>query len=659
MSDRPSFVKRIKNIIIGRSRSLYEANIFHNLSLIAFFAWVGLGADGLSSSCYGPAESYITLGTHAPLSLIVGLATTVTILVISASYSQIIELFPSGGGGYLVASKLLSPGAGMVSGCALMIDYVLTITVSVASGSDAVFSLLPLEWLPFKMPFALGVLAVLTILNLRGVKESIVPLIPIFLLFLITHAFIIFYGLTSHVADFSSVAVNLKQETTNTISQLGFIGAMMLILKSYTMGAGTYTGIEAVSNGVSFLKEPRVKTAKATMRYMSTSLAAVVMGLMLLYLLYNVAPLEGKTLNAVLLQNATASWPPLMIGIFIFLTLFSEASLLFVAAQTGFLGGPKVLANMAYDRWFPTRFAAMSDRLVTQNGILIMGTAATVILLLSGGSIQLLVVLYSINVFITFVLSQLGMVRHWWNERRERHSWKRKIIVNGTGLILCLFILISMIFLKFHDGGWVTLTVTGILVLTALATRNHYRKTSLLLNRLDMLKVVVEEEMKLPAPAVPPAFDPKGKTAIVFVSGYNGLGLHTLLNIIRFFGGTFKNFIFLQVGVIDSGNFKGAEELHRLQKKCAGDVERYKDYMNRQGYYSEGLWAVGVDVIEESEKLALDASKKFSNSVFFGGQLVFPKDSLTNKLFHNYTVFALQKTLYQHGLLFVILPIKV
>ncbi|MBF0485197.1 MAG: APC family permease [Candidatus Omnitrophica bacterium] len=658
--DKPtSLIKKAKDVVIGQARNLYDVNIFHSLSLIAFFAWVGLGADGLSSSCYGPAEAYITLKSHTPLALIVGLATVVTIFIISTSYSQIIELFPSGGGGYLVASKLLSPGAGMVAGCALLIDYILTITVSVASGSDAIFSLLPLEWQGMKMSFAIFILILLTIMNLRGVKDSIVPLVPIFILFLVTHAFIIIYGLTVHITDFPAVAASFKADSAATINQLGFMGALLLILKSYSMGAGTYTGIEAVSNGVSILREPRVKTAKATMRYMSVSLAVVVMGLMLTYLLFNVHPVEGKTLNAVLLERATFGWPASTVSIFIFATLFAEAALLFVAAQTGFLGGPKVLANMAHDRWFPSRFSAMSDRLVTQNGILIMGMGALAIMLLSGGSVQLLVVLYSINVFITFVLSQLGMVRHWWNERRKRHSWKRKIFVNGTGLILCLFILISMVVIKFNDGGWVTLTVTGALILMSLGTRKHYKNTAVLLRRLNALVVAVEQEMKLPAPSLTPAFDPKGKTAIVFVSGYNGMGLHTLMNIVRFFGNTFRNFVFIQVGLIDSGNFKGVEEIDRLETKCSTDVERYAAYMRRQGCYAEGLWAVGVDVIEESEKLALEAAKRFPSPVFFGGQLVFPNDSLTNRLFHNYTVFSLQKTLYKHGLLFVILPIKV
>src|SRR5471032_959661 len=163
----------LKSIIFGREKSLSDRNLFHSLSLIAVFAWVGLGADGLSSSCYGPEETFKALIGNTHLSVFVALASVVTIVAICASYSQIISLFPTGGGGYLVASKLLSPTAGLVSGCALLIDYVLTVTISVASGSDALFSLFPISWLAWKLPFAVAGVLGLTLLNLRGVKESV------------------------------------------------------------------------------------------------------------------------------------------------------------------------------------------------------------------------------------------------------------------------------------------------------------------------------------------------------------------------------------------------------------------------------------------------------------------------------------------------------
>jgi len=262
-------VKKIKNIFIGKSRNIKDNAIFHNLTLAAFFAWVGLGADGLSSSCYGPQEAFLALGGHVSLSIFVGIAAAITIFIISSSYSQIIELFPTGGGGYLVASKLLSPTTGMVSGCALLIDYVLTITVSIACGADAIFSLLPLEWHSSRLVFAMCAVVAMAILNMRGIKESILPLIPIFILFLVTHIFIIFYVFFKHTPELPQMASAMKFDFGSAVSQVGIFGVIFLVLRAYSMGAGTYTGIEAVSNGLPALRDPKVETAKKAMRYMS------------------------------------------------------------------------------------------------------------------------------------------------------------------------------------------------------------------------------------------------------------------------------------------------------------------------------------------------------------------------------------------------------
>src|SRR5574337_1273169 len=177
---KPTIIQRLKTIIIGGKHDIEDRSLFHKLSLIAFFAWVGLGADGLSSSCYGPEETFLALQGHLHLSVFVAIMSGLTVLIIAASYSQIIELFPTVGGGYLVASKLLSPTVGMVSGSALLIDYVLTITISVASGADALFSFLPPAWLPYKLSFAIFGVLLLTVMNMRGVKESVLPLVPIF-----------------------------------------------------------------------------------------------------------------------------------------------------------------------------------------------------------------------------------------------------------------------------------------------------------------------------------------------------------------------------------------------------------------------------------------------------------------------------------------------
>jgi amino acid transporter len=652
----------LKDIVIGKARSPKDRAIFHKLSLIAFFAWVGLGADGLSSSCYGPQEAFLALGKHPYLGVFVGMGTVLTIFIISASYSQIVELFPTGGGGYLVASKLLSPSFGMLSGCALLIDYVLTITVSIASGADAVSSLLPLRWHSYRLAFAVCIVLVMIMLNVRGVKESIVPLVPIFLIFLVTHVFIILYGILTHLPNLGEVVNSTRADIGGSVSEVGFWGMIFLIMRAYSMGAGTYTGLEAVSNGIPVLREPRVETAKRTMMYMAFSLSFVVMGLFVTYLIYSISPKEGKTLNAVLFEDATASWGKDLSFIFILITLISEATLLFVGAQAGFLDGPRVLANMSLDRWFPTKFSTLSDRLVIQNGILIMGGLSLILMVLTKGSVRFLVVLYSINVFITFGLSQLGMVRHWWLFRSKVKGWYRKLAINGIGLTLTIFILVSMIIFKFFEGGWITLLITGALVGLAILIRRHYNNTALLLRRLDELAVNIERytpRNTIEGSESKPAFDPNAKTAVLLVSGFNGTGLHTLMGILRTFGGIFKNFIFIQIGVIDAGSFKGTQEVEHLQGHIKKEVNRYVEFVNKEGIYAEAISEIGVDIIEEIGRIVPAILEKYPNAVFFGGQLVFPKDSPILRLLHNHIVFALQKRLYRMGIPFVILPIRV
>ena len=653
-------LKKIKKIIIGNPKDPKDKTIFHHLSLVAFLAWVGLGADGLSSSCYGPEEAFLALQGHTYLGIFVAAAAGLTVFIIAISYSQIIELFPSGGGGYLVASKLLSPTVGMISGSALLIDYVLTISISIASGADAIFSFLPREWFAYRIEFAIFGLIVLTIMNLRGVKEAVVPLVPIFLAFVVLHVFAIIYAIFSHVNTIPDLYKNTSHQLTNSINNIGIFGVLFIILRAFTMGAGTFTGIEAVSNGLPILREPREVTGKRTMAFMATSLAFTVFGLMVAYLLFGVQFHEGKTLNAVLFESISGSWGTTASSTFIFAILISEAILLFIAAQAGFLDGPRVLASMAADRWLPSRFAMISDRLVTQNGILLMGVTAFVILLLTNGSVKLLVVLYSINVFITFSLSQLGMVRHWWLERKNGKVW-HKLLINGIGLVVTSFILISVIAIKFEEGGWVTMVMTSSLIFIAFRIKKHYKNTSLLFSKLDTIvdsvrasvysTTILNKENKN-------EFNANDKTAVLLVNGFNGLGLHTLLSVIRLFSGTFKNFVFLEIGVIDAGNFKGLQEINNLERKIKKDSAHYLKFMNENGYCTEAFFSIGTDIVEEIEKITPKIRSKYPNSIFFGGQIVFKKETFATRLLHNQVVFTAQRKLYQLGIPFLVMPIR-
>jgi amino acid transporter len=644
--------EKIKELLLGKPKDPLDPQVFHNISLVAFFAWVGLGADGLSSSCYGPEEAFHALGSYTHMSLYMALMVAGTVFILSACYSLIIEAFPSGGGGYLVASKLIGPAAGVISGCALLIDYVLTVSISIASSMDAIFSFLPQEWHAWKFAAVLACLALLVALNLRGVKESIQVLTPIFLIFLVTHVVIILYGVLSHGDRLPGHLAATVSETARGVREVGAFAMVFILLKAFSLGGGTFTGIEAVSNGLGVLREPRVETGKKTMFYMAVSLAFTAGGILLSYILNDVHKVDGQTLNAVLVQGLTASWPG---GhLFFLVTLLSEGALLLVAAQAGFLAGPRVMSNMAVDNWLPRRFTNLSDRLVIKDGVLVMGLAALGILVYTKASVGILVVMYSINVFITFALSLYGMLAHYLKDKNAP-ARGRKLLILLTGLsTTCLILVVTSIF-KFREGGWVTLVLTGLLILFCVWVRHHYADTSRALKHLDEILTA----LPLPKNAPPAAKDPRKPTAVLLVGGYNGMGIHSFLAIHRLFPDHFKNFVFLSVGVIDSDRFKGTDEIAALGDSVRNALDRYTDLARRMGFYAEAHMALETDVIDGLETLCVAASKNWSRTVFFTGQLAFEGDTFWTRFLHNQTSFALQRRLIFAGLQCVILPIRV
>jgi amino acid transporter len=658
MLDSPAVLDRVREFLLGAPKNLFDPRIHHHLALMAFFAWVGLGSDGLSSSAYGPEESFLQLGEHRHLALYLVITTIATVFLISTAYSQVIELFPSGGGGYVVATKLLGPTPGVIAGGALVVDYVLTIAISAAAGCDAIFSFLPPAWQPYKIIAGLFIIVVLTTLNLRGVKESVLVLTPIFLGFMISHLVLITYGITSHAGGLVPMVGATLEETRQASSQLGWLTVLVIFLKAYSLGGGTYTGIEAVSNSTDILREPRVETGRRTMLLMAISLAVTAGGILLCYLLTNVQHEFGRTLNASLWETLTTGWSvgswsatPWVVGF----TLLSEGALLFVAAQTGFVAGPRTLASMAVDQWVPKRFAHLSERLVTQNGIVTMGGAAAAVLLYAGGAVKILVVMYSINVFIAFTLTQAGMSHHWWNTRGQQEHWRRRLIIATIGTTVCGGILLMTSIMMFNRGVWVTLLVTGTFTALCFLVRAHYRRVRRLLSSLDD----VLTSLPMPEAATAPELTPEGPTAIVLVESYAGLGIHTLLNIQRLFPRHFKNVVFCSVGLVDSGQFKGVQDMQALEDKVRVDLEKYVQLATRMGYYAEYRYTLGTDLIEELENICLDLIKEFRRPLVFAGQLVFQRENFFTRSLHHETAFSIQRRLQFNGIQVIILPIRV
>jgi amino acid transporter len=655
----------LRRRLFGRKKDFRDPSIFHHVSLVAFFAWVGLGADGLSSSAYGPEEAFKSLGdAHRYMALFLALAVALTVFIISYGYSRIIEQFPQGGGGYVVASKHLGPLPGLVSGAALLVDYVLTIAVSIASAGDAVFSFLPAPWHSAKLVVVLAVLGLMTVMNLRGVKESILVLTPIFLVFLVTHVILIGGAIGSNLGQTGAVAGEVSKELGRDMGALGF-GAMALIfMRAFALGGGTFTGIEAVSNGLGIMREPRVRTGKRTMVLMATSLSLTAGGILVAYLLLHVdraaadPARAGQTLNAVLADLFAGHWTiaGLHVGkAFVVLTLVAEGALLVVAAQAGFVDGPRVMSNLALDQWLPSRFASLSEQLTMHYGVYLMSAAAAAVLLYTGGDLRTLVIMYSINVFLTFSLSNLAMMRHWWKVRRNE-PWRKPMVVHGLGLAVCAGILAITTYEKFSVGGWVTLVITSVVIALCLWVKHHYRRVARSLTRLSA-------ELSLETiPAVappPPELDPLKPTAVVLAGGFGGLGIHTLLQIPRVFPKQFEQVVFVSVGVIDAGTFKGEQEMAALDRRIVSDLDKYVEFATtRMGWAATHDHVLGTEAVSELERLCREVRLRFPRSVFFAGKLIFRHERWWQRLLHNETAHAVQRRLEFDGLTMVVLPIR-
>lgn len=644
---------KLKKFIFGGPLNPFNPQILRHVSLVAFLAWVGLGADGLSSSCYGPEEAYIALGPHPQFALYIAIATAITVFVISIGYNQVIELFPSGGGGYKVASQLLGPYMGLISGSALIVDYALTIAVSTASSMDALFSLLPLKFLSYKLIAEVSLILFLLLLNMRGMKESIKVLMPIFLGFFILHVTLIVYGISAHHKGLIQIIPDTFAETRDTIKQIGWFAVLALILHAYSLGSGTYTGLEAVSNNVNRLREPRVVTGKWTMLYMAVSLSLTAAGMITLFLLWGPQPQTGQTLNAVvfhaILGNSTLGEFTLLV------TLLFEAGLLFTAANTGFLAGPSVLANMAIDGWMPNRFRHLSTRLVIQNGLFMFGIFAIAILIWCHGEVSVLVVLYSINVFVTFSLSLFGLCVFWARQRENASPrWRFRLGFSFFAFLLTSSILCITLVSKFEEGGWLTVSVTCTVIVICLLIKRHYQKFN---KKLQQIDIQLKQPIVHPLNKVP--LDPQQPTAVILVGKSTGIAMHTLLNVIRMFPRHFRNFIFVSVGIVDVESFTGQAALEEMRTEVNETLEYFVDYCHQYGIAAEAYASFGTDTVEELTRLAEKINKKYPNCIFFSSKIIFEHENFITRILHNETPLAVQRTLHAHGKELVILPMRI
>jgi len=452
---------RLKELLIGPplpTQQLHEKKLNKIRALAAF------SPDALSSIAYANQEIYLGLviAGSAGLSMAwpIGLAITIVLSIAALSYFQTIHTYPSGGGSYIVARSNLGTFPGLIAAGALMIDYILTAAVSLTAGVDAIASALPGLW-PHRVIVALGLLTLITIINLRGLRETgTLMSIPVYL-FLFTYLPMLMYGLFVLFKDGPGMLALSAPAAAQPVT-------LFLLLHAFATGCTALTGIEAISNGIPAFKPPETDNAGKTLIVMAALMGILFIGSIGLTQALAVVAGPQETILSALAHRVLGSGP------FYFIIQASTMLVLTVAANTSFAGFPRLAAILARDGFLPRQFTGLGDRLVFVNGILVLAGAAALLIILFRGDSHLLVPLFAVGAFLAFTLSQGGMVMHWWRARGSQ--WQIKMVANGIGAMATGITLLVVGITKFLDGAWITIVVVPMLVVMFLHIRTHYRQ---------------------------------------------------------------------------------------------------------------------------------------------------------------------------------------
>jgi amino acid transporter len=421
-----------------------------------------LSSDLLSSVAYGPEAmlSVLVLGGSAAigLSLPIALALAALMIAVGLSYRQTIRAYPSGAGSYIVATDNLGELPGLAAAAGLMTDYVLTVSVSVASGVAAITSAIP-ALAPQAVPMGVGMIAVLLAGNLRGVRQAG------YLFAGPTYAFLLAMFLLVGAGLWQAAGRGFTAVAPPSIPAVEAIGPL-LVLRAFASGATSMTGIEAVSNAIPVFRPPQWRNARTTLTWMVGLLVVTFLGLVVLIHLDGVVPRSGETLLSQLGHRVFGG------GAVYACIQAATALILLFAANTAFNDCPRLLYYMARNDHAPHAFLRMGDRLAFSNGIIALAATAVVILIAFHGSTEALIPLYAVGVFLAFTLSQTGMVVHWWRHRDDH--WLRSMVVNATGALLCALVLLTAAVTKLAEGAWVVVIALPLLIWLALCIRAHY-----------------------------------------------------------------------------------------------------------------------------------------------------------------------------------------
>lgn len=460
--------RSLKRLIVGQPIS---TEFMHNERIPKWKALAVLSSDALSSVAYATEEVLIPLALFATAavawSIPIAIGIAILLFVVTVSYRQTIDAYPGGGGAYTVAKENLGETAGLVAGAALLIDYVLTVAVSVSAGIENIASAFP-SLLPYKTGIDVAIILIIMTMNLRGVRESAnLFALPTYL-FIFSFLIMIAVGAWNYATGAMVPVAPVLHETYPTIP-------LFLLLRAFSSGCVALTGIEAISNGIPIFREPAQKNAKITMAWMAFLLGAFFLAITLLSHLYGVVPHEGETAVSLLARKVFGE------SIFYYVIPTATTLILILAANTSYADFPRLSSLLAKDRFLPRQLASLGDRLVFSNGIAGLSCAAIFLVVLFKGETHHLIPLYAVGVFLSFTLSQSGMILHHLRDREP--GWKRALCFNALGTLTTAVVLLVIGATKFMHGAWMVVVLIPIFVIIFRKIREHYEATAKELTR--------------------------------------------------------------------------------------------------------------------------------------------------------------------------------
>lgn len=470
----------IKRLLVGRALRTEQAaheRLTKRTALAVF------SSDALSSTAYATEEILLVLAVAAAATasgsfsyvVPISIAIAVLLAIVATSYRQTIHAYPSGGGAYIVAKDNLGTTPGLVAAASLLVDYVLTVSVSIAAGVAAITSAVQgtrYAWLnDHKVFLCLIFIAFIAIANLRGVRESGALFATPTYAFIVSFLFMILFGLFHYFVYGGAASVPTEEELKTAEGYHLQPLTLFLLLGAFSNGCAALTGIEAISNGVQAFKKPEARNAATTLVLMAALLTTMFLGTSVMAYLYHVHPKLSET---VISQFARIMFTG-SLGWFYYVVQAATAAILVLAANTAFADFPRLSSLLARDRFLPRQFANRGDRLVFSNGIVILAVFSGLLVTVFAGDTSRLIPLYAVGVFLSFTLSQSGMIVHWLRERGKINSdWKKSIVINAVGAVATFIVLCVFIATKFVHGAWIVVLVIPILVVLFKAIRKHY-----------------------------------------------------------------------------------------------------------------------------------------------------------------------------------------